>query len=409
MSYASYWPRAILHVDMDAFYASVEQRDDPSLRERPVIVGGIGGRGVVAAASYEARAFGVHSAMPVRKALERCPEAICVRPRMAHYAAVSAKIFDIFTEFTPQVEGLSLDEAFLDITASQTLLGEPAQIAQEIKKRIRDDLQLNASVGVAPNKLVAKIASDLNKPNGLCVISNETLTAKLDPLSIRRLPGLGRKKGEQVIAAGIDTLAALRSAPEATLRALFGKSFHEWRQRAAGVDDRPVQSERDEKSVSNERTFATDLDDPAVIRAELYTLADKVSTRLRSKALRARCIGIKLREHDFTTITRQATIAPATCESRIIVETVQRLLAQWLTEHHGARLRLLGVSASDLQPELQGDLFATEQRTGDSRLDDTLDDIREKFGSMAVGRASVLPRLPVIQASSSKRPQDKRS
>lgn len=391
MSDDAHWPRAILHVDMDAFYASVEQRDDPSLRGRPVIVGGTAGRGVVAAASYEAREFGIRSAMPVRQALERCPQAICVRPRMAHYAAVSAKIFDIFSEFTPQVEGLSLDEAFLDVTASQTLLGDPLQIALAIKDTIRETLQLNASVGVAPNKLIAKIASDLNKPNGLCVIKSESITSMLDPLSIRRLPGLGRKKGDEVIAARLETFAALRSAPEASLRALFGKGWREWRQRAAGLDDRPVQPERDEKSISNERTFATDLSDVSLIRAELYTLADKVASRLRSKALQARCIGIKLRQHDFTTITRQMTLAPPTDESRIVVETVQRLLGEWLREHPHARLRLLGVAASDLLPQIQGDLFQSTQRSADSRLDEALDDIRQKFGSLAVARASVIP------------------
>lgn len=394
MSDIAHWPRAILHVDMDAFYASVEQRDDPSLRGRPVIVGGTAGRGVVAAASYEAREFGIRSAMPVRQALERCPQAICVRPRMAHYAAVSAKIFDIFSEFTPQVEGLSLDEAYLDVTASQTLLGDPLQIALAIKDKIREALQLNASVGVAPNKLVAKIASDLQKPNGLCVIKSDSITSVLDPLSIRRLPGLGRKKGDEVIAAGLETFAALRFAPEASLRALFGKGWREWRQRAGGLDDRPVQSERDEKSVSNERTFATDLSDASLIRAELYTLADKVASRLRSKALQARCIGIKLRQHDFTTITRQMTLAPPTDESRIVVETVQRLLGEWLREHPHTRLRLLGVAASDLLPQIQGDLFQSTQRSADSRLDETLDDIRQKFGSLAVARASVIPTPP---------------
>lgn len=384
------WPRAILHVDMDAFYASVEQRDNPQLRGYPVIVGGTEGRGVVAAASYEVRQFGVRSAMPIKQALMRCPQAICVRPRMAHYAAVSEEIFAIFNRLTPLVEGLSLDEAFLDVSASQTLLGNPIDMAVDIKTRIRQQIGITASVGVATNKLIAKIASDLDKPDGLRVIRAQDIKSVLDPLSVRRLPGLGRKKGEQVIAAGLPTLGALNSAPEETLRRLFGKSWEEWRKKAAGIDDRPVISDRDEKSVSNERTFNTDLQEPAVIRAELYALADKVASRLRSKQLRARCIGIKLRHHDFTTITRQATIAPPTDESRVIVETVQRLLAEWLRDKPSVQLRLLGVAASDLLPAMQGDLFAIESGSNESRLDGTLDEIRQRFGSSAVARASLL-------------------
>lgn len=388
----THWPRAILHVDMDAFYASVEQRDNPQLRGHPVIVGGTEGRGVVAAASYEVRRFGVHSAMPIRQALQRCPHAVCVRPRMAHYAAISAEIFDLFHEMTPLVQGLSLDEAFLDVTASQTLLGSPVDIAKVIKQRIRQRVDLAASVGVAPNKLVAKIASDLDKPDGLRVVLPEQINDVLDPLPVRRLPGLGRKKGDQVIAAGLPTLAALRTAPEQQLRRLFGRGWQEWRQRACGIDDRPVVSDRDEKSVSNERTFATDLREATVIRAELYALADKVAGRLRSKNLRARCIGIKLRQDDFTTITRQATIAPPTDESRIVVETVQRLLAEWLRDKPTVPLRLLGVSATELQPAVQGDLFASASPTTDSRLDGTLDEIRQRFGASAVARASLLAR-----------------
>jgi len=375
---------------MDAFYASVEQRDNPELRGQPVIVGGSEGRGVVAAASYEVRQFGVHSAMPIRQALIRCPQAICVRPRMAHYAAVSAEIFEIFNEVTPLVQGLSLDEAFLDVTASQTLLGSPIDMARRIKQRVQQEIGLTASVGVAPNKLIAKIASDLDKPDGLRVVRVEDIQAVLDPLPIRRLPGLGRKKGDQVMAAGLTTLARLRTAPEELLRRLFGRSWEDWRQKAQGIDDRAVVPDRDEKSVSNERTFSLDLREPAVIRAELYALADKVAGRLRQKQLRARCIGIKLRHHDFTTITRQATIAPPTDESRAVVETVQRLLAEWLRDKPKVQLRLLGVSASDLVPALQGDLFSAETSSVESRLDGALDEIRQRFGSSAVARASLL-------------------
>ncbi|HEY0767238.1 MAG TPA: DNA polymerase IV, partial [Steroidobacteraceae bacterium] len=215
--------RAVLHVDMDAFYASVEQRDDPALAGKPLVVGWDGARGVVAAASYEVRRFGVHSAMPMRTALKLCPQAVCVRPRMRRYQEVSRVVFGVFHEVTPLVQGLSLDEAFLDVTASQELLGGAVDIARRIKRRIRELTGLSASVGVAPNKLVAKIASDLGKPDGLTVVAPERVREVLDPLSVRRLPGLGRKTGARVEAVGIATLGELRSAPDAVLWPLFGR------------------------------------------------------------------------------------------------------------------------------------------------------------------------------------------
>src|SRR6185312_1398960 len=215
--------RAVLHVDMDAFYASVEQRDDPSTAGKPVIVGGLGGRGVVAAASYEVRKFGVRSAMPMGTALRLCPHAICIRPRMGRYKEVSEQVFQVFHEITPLVQGLSLDEAYLDVTASIALFGDAVTIARRIKSRIRQITGLTASVGVAPNKLVAKIASDLSKPDGLRVVEESHVQEVLDPLSVRRLPGLGRKTGGQVEERGILTLAQLRAAPDALLWPLFGR------------------------------------------------------------------------------------------------------------------------------------------------------------------------------------------
>jgi DNA polymerase IV len=215
--------RAVLHVDMDAFYASVEQHDAPALAGKPLIVGWDGGRGVVAAASYEVRRYGVHSAMPMSRALRLCPQAICVRPRMQRYQEVSGVVFGVFREITPLVQGLSLDEAFLDVTASQEALGSPTDIARVIKQRVRERTGLTCSVGVAPNKLVAKIASDLMKPDGLTVVSAERVLEVLAPLSVRRLPGLGRKTGAKVEEAGIRTLGELRSAPDALLWPLFGR------------------------------------------------------------------------------------------------------------------------------------------------------------------------------------------
>ena len=298
--------RAILHVDMDAFYASVEQHDDPSLAGLPLIVGGTSGRGVVAAASYEVRRYGVRSAMPISRALQLCPDAVCVRPRMARYAEVSRQVFSVFHEFTPLVQGLSLDEAFLDVTHSQALKGDPVSIARQIKARIRELTGLTASVGVASNKLVAKIASDLDKPDGLTIVPIDRIHAVLDPLPVSRLPGLGRKKGEQVAAAGLRTLGELRRADDARLWPLFGRDSPRMRDRAGGIDERPVQADWDEKSVSAEETFRDDIGDPARLRSELVRLADKASARLRSKQLTAACVSIKVRQHDFATHTGSA-------------------------------------------------------------------------------------------------------
>jgi DNA polymerase IV len=380
--------RAVLHVDMDAFYASVEMHDDPSLRGKPVIVGWDGARGVVAAASYEVRAFGVHSAMPMRQALERCPHAVCVRPRMQRYQEVSRVVLGVFREVTPLVQGLSLDEAFLDVTASQALLGDPVAIARRIKARIRELTGLSASVGVAPNKLIAKIASDLKKPDGLTVVTAANLHATLDPLSVRKLPGLGRKTGAKVEAAGIATLGQLRGAPDALLWPLFGRYSGWMRERAAGVDERPVQPDLEEKSISAEDTFESDLGDAALLQRHLARLADLAATRLRSRGLMSGCVGVKIRRGDFTTFTRQRAIAPPTCEGRAIASVAAELLARWLAGNPGAKLRLLGVVLSELTPAAQLGLF--EEAQPQSRVDATLDAARARFGSRALRRGNTI-------------------
>jgi DNA polymerase-4 len=383
-------PRTILHVDMDAFYASVEQHDDPGLRGKPVIVGGTSGRGVVAAASYEVRRFGVRSAMPMSRALALCPQAVCIAPRMARYKEVSRELFTVFHAMTPLVEGLSLDEAFLDVTGSQRLLGDGAVIARSIKATILARTGLTASVGVAPNKLVAKIASDLRKPDGLSVVGEHEVQGILDPLPVRRLPGLGRKKGAEVVAAGIMTLGELRQASPAVLRALFGRDAERMRERAAGVDVRPVVSEWDEKSISAEETFATDVADTATLRSELAALADRASARVRARQLAAGCVQIKIRRSDFSTFTRQSTMVPPGNESGTIASIAQRLLDAWLREHRGARVRLLGVALSDLCSAAQLDLFSSATGLDAAPLDAALDAIRSRFGGHAVARASQL-------------------
>jgi DNA polymerase-4 len=386
--------RWILHVDMDAFYASVEQRDDPSLRGRPVIVGGTGGRGVVAAASYEVRKFGVHSAMPVREALRRCPDAVCVHPRISHYAAESKRIFDVFHEFTPLVQGLSLDEAFLDVTASIAALGPAEEIAAEIKRRIHDRTRLTASVGVAPNKLVAKIASDLRKPDGLVVVRQHEVRQLLEPLPIRRLFGLGAKTAPKVEALGIHTLGELSRANPARLRPIFGRYTDRVQQRAAGIDDRPVVPDRDEKQISAEETFETDIADHSRLQTEIVRLADKACSRLRSQELTAGCVTVKIRRKDFTTYTRQRHVEPPTQETRVVTAVALELLHTWLASQPRAALRLLGVGVSDLKPAVQMDLFVDATTGRNRQLDAAVDRIREKFGKVALKPASSLERKP---------------
>jgi DNA polymerase IV len=375
--------RVVLHVDMDAFYASVEQHDDPRLAGLPVIVGGNGPRGVVAAANYEVRKFGVRSAMPMRQALERCPQAVCVRPRMARYQEVSRVVFAIFNEFTPLVQGLSLDEAFLDLSASR----EPvAHLAAAIKHRIRERTGLTASVGAAANKLVAKIASDLNKPDGLTLVTAQTLRAVLDPLPVRRLPGLGGKTGLRLEAAGIRTLGALRVATDAQLWPIFGRHSQHLRDRAAGLDERPVVAERQELSISAEDTFDTDIREPRRLRQAVAELADLACSRTRDRDLAAGCISVKIREHDFMTITRQRAVQPATQDRHMIATVATQLLDRWLDEHPGARLRLLGVALRQLTPATQMDLFGAPR----GGVDAAVDAVRERFGKRALRRASSL-------------------
>jgi DNA polymerase-4 len=384
--------RAILHVDMDAFFASVEQRDHPELRGKPVIVGGSGNRGVVAAASYEVRKFGVHSAMPTREALRRCPDAICIAPRIAHYGAVSREIFAVFHEFTPLVQGLSLDEAFLDVTASLRALGSAEQIAGEIKQRIRARTGLTASVGVAPNKLVAKIASDLRKPDGLVIVRAAEVRDLLDPLPIRKLFGLGPKTAPRVEALGIRTLGELRQAPASRLRPVFGRYTERVQQRAAGIDDRPVVPDVDEKQVSAEETFEVDITEHSRLHAEIQRLADKACSRLRARRLSGGCVTVKIRRGDFTTYTRQRAFEPRTQETRVVARIATELLDGWLQAQPGAALRLLGVGVSDLAEETQGDLFAAPETTRNRQLDAAVDEIRNRFGAVALRPASTLPR-----------------
>jgi len=380
--------RSILHVDMDAFYASVEQRDNPDLRGKPLVVGGTTNRGVVAAASYEAREFGIRSAMPMRDAYRRCPSLLRVRPRMSYYQSVSKQIFEVFGSFTPLVEGLSLDEAFLDVTASVTLFGTPIDIAAAIKKKIRDETSLTASVGVAVNKLVAKIASDLDKPDGLTVIYPTDYETRLDPLPVSVLPGIGRQTMKRLSGTGISTFRDLRMAETRILEPVFGRFTQKTRDRAAGIDDRPVVPTREEKSISAEATYDKDLATRASMDRELLRLTERTATRLRKAGLAAGTIQIKIRQSDFKTYTRQRSVRPPANGTDQIYAVARDLLGTWLSKNPGAKIRLLGVGGGNLAPVEQPDLFSGART--ENTIDKAVDEIRDRFGNDLLGRARTL-------------------
>jgi DNA polymerase-4 len=380
--------RTILHVDMDAFYASVEQHDRPELAGQPVVVGGSGGRGVVAAASYEVRRFGVRSAMPMREALRRCPQAVVVAPRFKRYREISGQVFEIFREFTDQVEGLSLDEAFLDVTGSTGLFGSGEAMAREIKKRIHERTGLTASVGVSHNKLLAKLGSEMHKPDGLTVIRPQDVDAMLDPLPVGRLFGIGPKTAARLEQEGIYTLGQLRRAPESALWPMLRKETRTFQDRAAGIDERPVVSDAPEKQISSEETFDVDIRDHQEMQERLAQLADRTTARLRARQYKAGMVSIKVRRRDFETFIRQRSFNPPTQETRLIAQVAADLLEHWLAEQPRAAVRLLGVGVSDLEPEQQLDLFSTPGFSDARRLDDALDRIHDRFGDEAIHRGT---------------------
>jgi DNA polymerase-4 len=366
----------------------VEQHDRPELAGRPVVVGGSGGRGVVAAASYEVRRFGVRSAMPMREALRRCPQAVVVTPRFKRYREVSAQVFEVFREFTDLVEGLSLDEAFLDVTGSIALFGSGDDMAREIKKRIHERTGLTASVGVAHNKLLAKMGSGMDKPDGLTVIRPEDVRATLDPMPVGRLFGIGPKTAQRLEEQGIFTLGLLRVAPESVLRPLFRREARKYQDRAAGIDERPVVSGAPDKQISSEETFDVDIRDHTEMQERLAQLADRTTARLRERQYKAGMVSIKVRRRDFETFTRQRSFNPPTQETRLIAQVAADLLDHWLAEQPRAAVRLLGVGVGDFEPEQQLDLFSTPEIRGARALDDALDRIHGRFGDEAIHRGT---------------------
>lgn len=382
--------RAILHVDMDAFFAAVEVLDDPSLRGRPVIVGGTPeGRGVVAAASYEARRFGVHSAMSAARARRLCPRGVFLRPRGRRYAEISAQIFAVFRDFTPMVEPLSVDEAFLDVTGCQRLFGPAAAIGRAIKDRVREEIGLIASVGVAPNKFLAKLASDLEKPDGFVVIEESEIAERLAPLPVSRLWGVGRVTEQALARRGVRSVCDLLACDPAALEVQLGAAARTLRELAMGRDDRPVAPEGEQRSYGAEITFARDVQNAQELREALDELTERVGGRLRSDGLAARTVHVKARYPDFTTVTRAVTLPEPTALTTVLREAARDLLDRRL-ERRGRPLRLLGVSVSRLEPVVraQGELFGDPGREKAAEIDLLVDRVQDRFGRALLRRGA---------------------
>jgi len=386
-------PRTILHVDMDAFYAAIEERDRPELRGKAVIVGadpkGGHGRGVVSTASYEARRFGVSSAMPISTAYRLCPKGIYLPVDMEKYVAVSHEIMAILRRASDVVEPVSIDEAFLDVTRSERALGSGREIALRIKEDIRRETALTASVGVASAKLVAKIASDMKKPDGLVIVAPGTEAAFLAPLPVRRLWGVGPKMEASLAKLGITTIGALAAAEPESLGRRLGTHGHDLVALAQGLDDRAVTADGGEtKSVGQEHTYDEDTADPARLRRTLLTLSDGVGARLRHHGLRARTITLKYRDERFHTVTRAETLGAPTDSGDVVFRVASRLFAG---VHEGRRVRLLGIYTSGFRPKEQLALFDEGPIT--SAADRLRDTVSERFGAGTLTRASlVAPR-----------------
>ena len=382
--------RTVIHVDMDAFYASVEQRDRPELRGRPVVVGALpGGRGVVSAASYEARRFGIHSAMPISRAYRLCPDAVYLPVAMDKYAGVSREIMALLAQWTPLLEPVSIDEAFLDVTESRALRGDGPRIAREIKARIRAEMSLTASVGVAPNKFLAKVASELEKPDGLVVVPPGSEEAFLAPLPIGRLWGVGKVTASELEGLGMRTIGQLAKMPRAALEARFGSGGLALAELARGRDERPVEPFGVPKSMGAEETFDADHRDLDRLRATLRGQAERVARELRSEGYAGRVVTLKIRFADFSTYTRAHTGEPTQDGLRIFEEAAALLRRVRLIQ----AVRLLGLSVSGLGPAGQGQipLFGPDLARRE-RLGRALDQLTERFGEDAVRPASLLGR-----------------
>jgi len=385
---------AILHADLDAFYASVEQRDNPELVGKPVIVGGLGGRGVVTTASYEARPFGVRSAMPMVEARRLCPHAVFLPGRMSRYAQVSREVFEVFRSFTPLVEPLSLDEAFLDVTACLSLLGTPREIATALRARVRDQCGLAVSVGIGPSKMVAKIATTLAKPDGLLEIPPDGVATFLTPLAVSHLWGVGPVTHAALQRAGITTIGDLASADLVRLRSIVGRQAASLAALARGGDDRRVDPGRDRKSCGEENTFARDMSDGDEVRRTIVAHAEAVAARLRADGLRSRTVILKLKlaqrkgPGKYPLLTRSRTLAEPTDDGAAISSAA---LSLWQEVSPGKRIRLIGVSASNLEPAGAKQLTLLDWHSTERRgaLNRAIDDIASRFGRDALRRGGI--------------------
>ena len=380
----------ILHIDMDAFYAAIEQRDQPDLRGKPVVVGGSSGRGVVSAASYEARQYGIHSAMPGRRAKQLCPHVIFVRGRIDHYATVGRQVRDIFHRYTPLVQPLSLDEAFLDVSGSERLFGQAATIGRAIKECIKNELELTASVGVAPLKFVAKIASDLEKPDGFVEVAEEGVIAFLDPLPISRLWGVGKVGQRRLERLGIRRFKDIRVSDLNHLTRTFGRwGEHLWRL-ANGIDPRKVVPDHTAKQISHERTFADDLSDREMLAAVVSHLCEQVTRRLRRSGRQTKTVSIKYRREDFQTFSHARTLPRPTDTTNEVLQTALELLDE-MRRRQPRPVRLIGVSIGSLTEHdapRQMSLFdMTENESSQQQVDQVVDELTTQLGKSAVYRA----------------------
>ncbi len=378
----------IIHIDMDAFYASVEQRDTPELQGKPVIVAGTPEmRGVVCAASYEARKFGIHSAMPTRRAIKLCPHAIVLPVRMERYVEISHRIHNIFQQFTSEIEPISLDEAFLDVTGSIKLFGSAEKIATDIKRQIKDQLGLIASVGIAPNKFLAKLASDLDKPDGFVIITEENKQKILDPLSVAKIWGIGKTTEQVLKSKGIYTIRQIREAPLKVIKNIFGSQTQEILELANGIDNRKVESSGEAKSLSTEQTFAKDISERDTLLSILLNQVEDIAYRLRKNNLAARTITLKLRYSNFRTITRSVSFENPTNTTQILWEQAKQIFVNWHNKSAGA-LRLMGFGVSNLQKAGTGQLllFTDPQQQKQEKIDNACDKIRDKFGENILKR-----------------------
>jgi DNA polymerase-4 len=381
----------ILHIDMDAFYASVEQLDNPRLKGKCVIVGGTSNRGVVSAASYEARQFGVRSAMPIYQAKQKCPHGIFVPPRMSRYKEVSKKVMALLRDFSPLVEPVSIDEAYLDITGCQRLFGEPQETAWEIKRQIKETVHLTCSIGVAPNKFLAKIASDLEKPDGLTLILPDMVSEFIDSLPIKKVPGVGKKMHRQLELLSIRTLGDVQRLPEKTLVKHLGKFGKRLRTLSSGTDHSPVTPHARHKSISSERTLAADTRDTKLLKRYLLRQSEEVAKQLRKAGVRAKTITLKIKDADFKQVTRRTTIDIPTQSSKTIYRHAERLMDNFKITK---KIRLIGVGTSgfsSVASSVQIGLFDRDDKIEDEweKVDKTLDSISKKFGKDVVGRATL--------------------